>query len=155
MDGTLNTQRSCVGIILVGPNNIEIAYALRFDFKVINNEVEYEALLASLDLALSFGVDYLEIKDNSQLILKQVNGQIQARGENMQAYLDKVRQLISRIKMVNMEQVPRTKNIRADTLAKLALSLQEKILRKIPIELLSLKNVDQRNIPHSTHIAAN
>lgn len=90
INGMSNTQGVGASIILIRPNNMEIAYALKFNFKVTNNEVEYDALLAGLGMSLVFGVNHLEIKGDSQLIVNQVNGQFQSRGENIQACLDKV-----------------------------------------------------------------
>lgn len=39
----------------MGMEDEELAYALHFNFKVINNKVEYEALLARLGLAILVG----------------------------------------------------------------------------------------------------
>lgn len=52
---------------------------------------------------------------------------------------------MSKMKMVNIKQVPRIENIRVDALTKLALLLQGKILRMILVKLLSSKSVDQKN----------
>ena len=39
-------------MILISPKGHKIHYAIRFGFKVSNNEAEYEALIAGLRLAL-------------------------------------------------------------------------------------------------------
>lgn len=39
VDGALNAQGGGDGIILVGPKDIELAYALHFDFKVTNTKL--------------------------------------------------------------------------------------------------------------------
>ena len=50
VDGSLNDKGSGVGVILEGPYNIVLEYFLRFDFKVTNNQAEYETLVVGLKL---------------------------------------------------------------------------------------------------------
>ena len=57
IDGASNAQGSGVGLILTSPEGIDIEYALRFRFQASNNEVEYEAIIACLNLAHSLEVD--------------------------------------------------------------------------------------------------
>jgi ribonuclease HI len=48
---------------------------VHLDFKVTNNMAEYESLIFGLSAALSLGVRQLLVKGDSQLIVKQVNGE--------------------------------------------------------------------------------
>ena len=57
VDGASNAQGSGAGLILTSPEGIDIEYALRFGFHTSNNEDEYEAVIASLNLAHSLEVD--------------------------------------------------------------------------------------------------
>ena len=43
-------------------------YALRFNFKALNNHAKYEALLAGLKMAKEFEIDNLKVFTDSQLI---------------------------------------------------------------------------------------
>ena len=61
--------------------------ALRFGFKASNNEVEYKALIAGLELAKELKVESLDIFSDSQLVVCQINDEYQAREEKMAAYL--------------------------------------------------------------------
>ena len=61
VDGVANSQGSGVGLILTSPNGIDVEYALRFRFQASNNEAEYEAVIARLNLAHSMKADQLEI----------------------------------------------------------------------------------------------
>ncbi|GKG07005.1 reverse transcriptase domain-containing protein, partial [Tanacetum coccineum] len=45
------------GLILTNPEGMEFTYALRFWFDAINNEAEYEALIAGLKIAEQMGVN--------------------------------------------------------------------------------------------------
>ena len=57
VDGAANAQGSSVGLILTSPNGIDVEYALRFGFQASNNEAEYEAVIAGLNLAHSMEAD--------------------------------------------------------------------------------------------------
>ena len=81
VNGAGNAQESGAGIILTSPEGIDIEYALRFGFRAYNNEVEYEAVLAGLNLAHSMEVDQLEVCSDSQLVVKQIEDSYEARGE--------------------------------------------------------------------------
>ncbi|GKC55171.1 reverse transcriptase domain-containing protein [Tanacetum coccineum] len=50
-DGSSCTDGSGAGLILTNPEGMEFTYALRFRFDAINNEAEYEALIAGLRIA--------------------------------------------------------------------------------------------------------
>ena len=57
VDRAANAQGSGPGLILTSPEGIDIEYALRFGLQASNNEAEYEAVIAGLNLAHSMGVD--------------------------------------------------------------------------------------------------
>lgn len=50
-------------------------YAIRLAFNITNNEVEYEALLASLAFTKLLGTNEIEVKFDSQVVLNQVQGE--------------------------------------------------------------------------------
>ena len=54
--GAANAQGSGTGLILTSPEGIDIEYALKFGFRASNNEAEYEAVIAGLNLAHSMEV---------------------------------------------------------------------------------------------------
>lgn len=56
VDGALSHDGLGVGIILISLNEDRLTYTLCFDFKFLNNEAEYEALLVGLQIALEVGV---------------------------------------------------------------------------------------------------
>ena len=72
VDGAANAQGSGVGLILTSPEGIDIKYALKFGFQASNNEAEYEAVIAGLNLAHSMEVDQLVVCSDSQLVVKKI-----------------------------------------------------------------------------------
>ena len=67
---------------------------IRLDFPTTNNEAEYEALVAGLDLARAAGAISVVIYCNSQVITNQINGDYECRGERMKLYLDQVKKRV-------------------------------------------------------------
>ena len=61
---------------------------IRLDFLTTNNEAEYEALVAGLDLAKAIGATSVVIYCDSQVITNQINGDYECKGERMKLYLD-------------------------------------------------------------------
>ena len=53
---------------------------VRFNFPTTNNEAEYEALVAGLDLTRAAGATSIVIYYDSQVITNQVNGDYECNG---------------------------------------------------------------------------
>ncbi|GJR70126.1 reverse transcriptase domain-containing protein [Tanacetum coccineum] len=66
-DGASSSDGSGSGLILVSLKGKEYTYALRFEFKTIKNEAEYEALLAGLRIAKEMKVQELTILVDSHV----------------------------------------------------------------------------------------
>ena len=120
VDRAANAHRSGVGLILTSPDGIDVEYALRFKFQASNNKSKYEVVIAGLNLAHSMEADQLAVCSNSQLVVKQIEDDYEAKGEKMIYYLKKVRELLKKFIRVQVRHIPRTENSRADALAKLA-----------------------------------
>ena len=59
-----------IGIVLIGPESQVITKACKIMYGCSNNEAEYEALIAGLELAASKGVMHLVIKGDSRLVIQ-------------------------------------------------------------------------------------
>ncbi|GJU46947.1 retrovirus-related pol polyprotein from transposon TNT 1-94 [Tanacetum coccineum] len=73
-DGSSCIDGSGAGLILTSTEGTEFTYALRFEFDAINNETEYEALIAGLRIAEQMGIKNLQTYVDSRLVANQVNG---------------------------------------------------------------------------------
>ena len=100
VDGASNAQGSGAGLIPTSPERIYIEYALRFGFQASNNEAEYEAVIAGLNLAHSLEVDQLEVYSDSQLVVRQIEDTYEAKSGRMILYLKQVRDLLKKFAMV-------------------------------------------------------
>ena len=71
---------------------------VRLDFPTTNNETEYEALVAGLDLAQVVGAAKVILYCDSQVVTNQVKGVYECRGERMKRYLDQVGRRVGELK---------------------------------------------------------
>ena len=99
--------------------------AIRCEFEATNNEAEYEAMIAGLQIASLIGIRKIAIRSDSQLIVNQIKGSFQVKGEEMAAYQRLVSGISSTFELFEVEHVPRTQNTVTDALALLATSLKQ------------------------------
>ncbi|GJW68943.1 reverse transcriptase domain-containing protein [Tanacetum coccineum] len=78
-DEASSSDGSGVGLMLVSPEGKEFTYALRFEFKITNNEAEFETLLTGLRTAMDMEIKDLAIFVDSKLVANQVKGLFEAR----------------------------------------------------------------------------
>jgi ribonuclease HI len=107
VDGASNAKGSGTGVVIITPNDTVIEQSIWLDFKVSNNEAEYETVLDGLNSAKTLGAKNLIIHCDSLLIASQINGEYMARDERMAAYLLKVQQTITHFNIVRVEQIGR------------------------------------------------
>ena len=106
-------------MVIQTPERDKIECMIGLDFPTTNNEVEYEALVAGLDLARAVGAENIIIHCDSQVITSQVNGDYECRNKRMKKYLEEVKGRISGLE-VKFVQIPREENECVDRLAKAA-----------------------------------
>ncbi|XP_019172821.1 PREDICTED: uncharacterized protein LOC109168238 [Ipomoea nil] len=137
-DGSSSAKSCGGGVVLITPEGFRAYYALRFAFKLSNNEAEYEALC----LALNMRVEKLKIRCDSRLVVGQVTGEFEASDERMRRYRDVVLQLLGQVINYEVLQVPRDQNTDADMLSKLAQGAPEHISKIARIEDFKRSSLD-------------
>ena len=73
-DGSSNQHSGGAGVVMLTLEGDKIECMIRLDFPTTNNEAEYEALAAGLNLAKAAGDVNMIIHCDSQVITSQVNG---------------------------------------------------------------------------------
>ncbi|RVW72331.1 Transposon Ty3-I Gag-Pol polyprotein [Vitis vinifera] len=89
VDGASQTLGSRVGLLLQSSTGEQLEQAIRLGFPASNNEAEYEAILFGLDLALALSVSRLRVYSDSQLVVRHVQKEYEAKYERMARYLTK------------------------------------------------------------------
>ncbi|GJQ97693.1 reverse transcriptase domain-containing protein [Tanacetum coccineum] len=117
-DGASNNEGSRAGLILIAPNDVEYSYALRLNFSNSNNDVEYEALLAGLQIAKEMQVKDIHAFVDSKLVASQVEGSYEAKAENRKA------DALSKLAAVQFDHL--SKEVLVDVLNECSVEAQEK-----------------------------
>nr|GEU59130.1 reverse transcriptase domain-containing protein [Tanacetum cinerariifolium] len=133
-------------LLLTSPKGTEFTYALRFQFAATNNEAEYEALIASLRITAQMGVQNVYVSVDSKLVVNQVLGAYVAKEENMIKYLEKVKSLVSGFTNFSINQVPRSKNKKADALSKIASTSFPHLSKQVLVEILKEKCIQEKEV---------
>ena len=68
MDGSSNWHVGGAGVVIRTPEGDKIECMIRLDFPTTNNEAEYEALVAGLNLVKAAGVENMIVHCDSQVI---------------------------------------------------------------------------------------
>ena len=89
VDGAANQRGSGVELILISPKRITIEKSLKLGFSATNNEAEYKAILEGMSMVLKLDEKAVNRFSDSRLVVGQVYGELEARDERMQEYLDR------------------------------------------------------------------
>ena len=84
-----------------------------------NNAAEYEALLHGLRMAISMGIQRLEVRGDSNLTISQVNGDFDAKDPKMAAYRNAVLKMSARLEGLEFHHVAQENHQAADILARI------------------------------------
>lgn len=86
-----------------------------------NNVAEYAALIEALEAAVEDGVRELTIYSDSQLLVRQMNGQYKVKHPNLIPLFLRARKVGSRLASLRIDHVRREQNREADALANQAM----------------------------------
>lgn len=86
-----------------------------------NNVAEYRALIAGLEKAVELGVDRLEVRLDSLLLVRQIEGVYRVKSPGLKPLHERAGRLIAGLEDVSFRHVPREENTVADGLANDAL----------------------------------
>lgn len=105
------------GAILKTPEGEVLDEQSQYLGHTTNNVAEYRALLLGLERALACGVQKLEVRADSELLIKQLRGEYRVRSAGLQPLYEQARRLIARFTSVKLVHVRRELNVEADRLA--------------------------------------
>ncbi|WP_158057570.1 ribonuclease HI [Halorussus halophilus] len=115
-----NPGPASVGWVIVTSDGIAAEGSERIG-RATNNQAEYEALIRVLKAARDYGFDTIEVKGDSQLIVKQVTGAWNTNDPDLREHRVTVHELLREFDDWELQHVPREINERADKLANEAL----------------------------------
>ena len=84
----------------------------------------------------------MEIKGNSQVVVRHMKGEYEARGEKMKKYLEKVKELIGSFNKISFTKIPREENSTANALACISLAAEEGMATSNrPVQELAISSI--------------
>lgn len=89
-----------------------------------NNVAEYRALIRGIELATELGADELEIRGDSELVVKQMLGQYKVKHPDMKPLHAKAKESLAGLSGWSITHVRREQNAEADALVNQALDSQ-------------------------------
>jgi ribonuclease HI len=105
------------GAILKTPDGAVLAAESRYLGHTTNNVAEYRALLLGLERALALGVRRLEVRADSELLIKQLRGEYRVKNEGLKPLAAEAKTLLARFQSYQLTHVRRELNSEADQLA--------------------------------------
>jgi ribonuclease HI len=116
-----NPGPAAIGATLKDEKGTSVAHISRRIGVTTNNQAEYQAIIAALEKAISLGARHVELKSDSELVVKQINGRYKVKKAVLRSLYQKVIQLIGSLEGFSIAYIPREKNREADNLANKAL----------------------------------
>jgi ribonuclease HI len=109
------------GVVFEDEIGRPVAQLSEFLGKQTNNYAEYSGLLAALNYTLRHGFKALKVVSDSELMVKQVNGEYKVSSPTLQELHGRAMKLIDQLDYFEVRHVLREKNREADHLANLAM----------------------------------
>ena len=119
-NGPLMKKGTSVGLVFMSPLGVCMRYMVHLHFPSSNNVDEYEALINGLCIAIELGIQRLDIRGDSQLVVDQVMKESSSHDTKMVAYYRQVHRLEDKFDGLKLNHILRRLNEVANTLAKAA-----------------------------------
>lgn len=118
-DGACRPNPGVMGIgAVLKSGDDEIGRVSRCEGQGTCNRAEWLALIALLELAIEKGVQVLEVRGDSRLVIQQVKGKWRVKARELEPFRDRALILAKRFQSVRFIHVRRADNVEADKLSK-------------------------------------
>ena len=110
-----------IGVVLLAQDNTPLVTIGRFIGRATNNVAEYKALIAGLEEAKKLGAKKVIVRGDSELIVRQMNGQYRVKNADLRPLYERAQDLMNEFDVAKIEHNYREDNSLADKLANLAM----------------------------------
>ncbi len=112
-----NPGEAGFGVHVTGEDGREVASLYGYLGKATNNVAEYQALVHGLRFALARGASSVEVYSDSELLVRQIDGQYRVKNPGLQPLHREAKGLLACFERARVVHVPRERNREADALA--------------------------------------
>ena len=116
-----NPGPASFGAVVYDENGAELHRTSRAIGRATNNQAEYQGAIAALEAALGLGAREVELRLDSELVVRQLSGRYKVRNPGLVPLHKRILALRERFDRVTLVHVPRAQNRVADKLANQAL----------------------------------
>ncbi len=109
------------GVRIEAPDGAALAEIAEYLGEATNNVAEYKAMLLGLERARALGASEVEIRSDSELLVRQMTGEYKVRNEGLRPLVARAHALAAAFTSVDFVHVRRERNRDADRLANLAI----------------------------------
>lgn len=110
-----------IGVVLEDEHGKVLEEHAKFLGVKTNNQAEYEAVILGLQRAKHLKAESVQVFADSELMVKQANGEYKVKHENIKPLYAQVRALVLEIGHVKFKHVKRAENTHADALSNKAM----------------------------------
>jgi ribonuclease HI len=116
-----NPGPAAIGATIKDEQGGMIARISRSIGRATNNQAEYRAVIAALREAVRLGAREVDIRLDSELVVRQLSGRYRVKNATLKALYQEAKGLLELLETVTIRHVPREQNREADRLANMAL----------------------------------
>ena len=106
-DGAYSKAGKGVGIVVISPSNKIYNFSFRLEFEASNNVVEYEALLLLLETIKDMGINMLNIKGDSDIVILQLKNHHQCKRDRLRKYINAIWDTMEWFHALSIQKIPR------------------------------------------------
>jgi len=122
-----NPGPAATGFILTDKDGNQFCAKGLFLGETTNNVAEYTAISNALQAAKNIGAKKIEVFSDSELLVKQINGEYKVKSEQIRPLFQQAVNLLGEFENWKVQHITRDKNKEADKLVNQALNLQQDI----------------------------
>ena len=112
-----NPGEAGCGAVIADENGVVVKELSRYLGRTTNNVAEYEGLLMGLEALLKLGQKHIVVQSDSQLLVRQLNGEYRVRDEKLKVLFAQATRLLRQFGSYRIVHVRREMNKLADRLA--------------------------------------
>ena len=116
-----NPGPASYGVVIRDGQGELVARLKKYIGRMTNNVAEYYGLIAALDYAQSHNIRALRVESDSELLVKQMQGQYKVKSEDLRPLFERAKKMSMGFESFRIDHVYREQNREADALANEAL----------------------------------
>jgi ribonuclease HI len=116
-----NPGPAAIGAVIQDGQGRVISRISRRIGRATNNQAEYRAIITALEEAVRLGAGKVDIKSDSELVVKQLKGRYRVKKATLRPLYQEVVKLVGALEAFTITHIPREQNREADRLAGKAL----------------------------------